>query len=169
MGRYIVSGLPPEAADGATAFTPALVRHAAGGWYAYKAGVTGRPGNTSVPIQFMDSTRPSPDLGDEALQGTSSSMYAPDEIYPNQYWTLPEPAYWPGAGMPVVIPDNAGRNNGERNMIPVPAEDLRQTYIAQSARLAMGVNNARQRDVRQGVRQLIRWPNRNVGNGLPDG
>lgn len=168
MPRYAVSGVPPEAADlGSSAYTPNLTRMAASGAYAYKLLVRGYPGNREQPIQFMDSTRPSPDLGDEALAGTAKSTDAPNSIWPNIYWTYPEPDYWPGAGMPVQIYDPTRPQ--DTTMIPVPAEDYRQTYGMKAATLAMGVNNDRKNTVKQGIRQLIKWPGRNQGNGIPVG
>jgi hypothetical protein len=52
----------------------------------------------------------------------------------------------------------------DTTMIPVPATDLRSVYQARHANLAGGIDNQRQRAIKQAT-QFIRWPQRRQGNG----
>jgi hypothetical protein len=160
-----VTGLPPEAAAGQSAFTPHFTRLAASGAQAYKDGVTGHPGTTGIPAPTRD-TVPSPDRGDQILYGSSSSRLAPDMIWPNQYYARPEASYYPGAGMPVQI-YNPVRPQ-DTTMIPVPAVSLAGYYRQQSAALAAGVAPGGQKALREWPK-LIRWPQRRKGGGQPGG
>jgi hypothetical protein len=167
MPRYTTSGIPQHLAAGAelglSAFMPHFNRLAASGAQAYKGDVTGRPGTQAIRMRPSRSgIPPSPDPGDMALMGTSRSIDAPDAIWPNQYYVRPAANYWPGAGMPIQM-YNPVRPQ-DTTMIPVPATDLRSVYQARSAKLAGGIDNQRQFNLRQRT-ALIRWPKRKSGNG----
>jgi hypothetical protein len=163
MPRYEVTGIPPHiAAVGLSAFMPHYHRLAASGAQAYKGRVTGHPGTAAIRIHpSRQGIPPSPDPGDIAQMGTSRSSDAPDAIWPNLYYAQPD-NYWPGAGMPVQVYDPVRPQ--DTTMIPVPAVDLRGVYVARSATLAGGIDNARMRALKQAT-QFIRWPRRRWGNG----
>jgi hypothetical protein len=147
--RYSVPGVPPVAANGITAFTPAFIRHAASSAQAYKTVVRGYPGTRAIPMTARQDSQVSPDYGDLAQAGAARSSDAPDAIWPNQYYN----AYiqeTPGGVAPrpaVYSPQQPGRTT----LLPVPAEDGRGTYTQQSARLSY-------RAVLQRVRQLPWYP-----------
>jgi hypothetical protein len=156
--RYMTSGLPPEAANGHTAFMPHFNRLAASGAMAYKSL---RPGSGPAAYHYAPTrdTVPSPDLGDMAQYGTGASRYAPDGFWPNDYDAIPHPEFYPGAGMPIQV-YNPTRPQ-DTTMIPVPAVSLRAVLQANAANLAYGVNPGGQRVIRAIPRQLQRWRNRN--------
>lgn len=166
--RYETTGLPPEAAAGLSAFLPHFNRLAGSGAQQYKEAVRGYPGTRAIPIQFMDSTAPSPDPGDLALAGTARSSDAPDAIWPNIYWSGPTGRYRPGAGMPVQVYDPTAPEL--TTMIPVPAVSLRTTYLKRSARLSAAIDTERQKAMPNPAGRLMRrWSRRFRGNELPDG
>jgi hypothetical protein len=144
--RYSVPGVPPVAANGITAFSPAFVRHAASSAQSYKYALRGYPGTRGIPMEARSNTQISPDYGDLAQAGPARSSDAPDMIWPQQYYQsfaaeVPVPT-------PMVFdPQRPGRTT----VIPVPAEDGRATYQAKSARLAY-------RAILQRVRQLPAFP-----------
>ena len=163
MPRYRTTGLPPAAANGATAFAPHFNRLAGSGAMEYKAQVEGHPGTLGIPVEGSFLPVPSPDLGDIAQMGYSRSSDAPNMIYPNKYWATPEPAFWPGAGMPVQM-YNPVRPQ-DTTMIPVPATQV--FYRSQQ-----GLDGAQIQEVgglgaiNQAIRGMIgRWPNRTPGQG----
>lgn len=163
MPRYRTTGLPPAAANGATAFAPHFNRLAGSGAMEYKAQVEGHPGTLGIPVEGSFLPVPSPDLGDIAQMGYSRSTDAPNMIYPNKYWTTPEPAFWPGAGMPVQMYDPTRPQ--DTTMIPVPATQV--FYRSQQ-----GLDGAQIQEVgglgvvNQAIRGMIgRWPNRTPGQG----
>jgi hypothetical protein len=170
MPRYKTSGIPPHiAAVGLSAFMPNFTRLAASGAQAYKGQVTGHPGTARIGMNpSAQGVPPSPDPGDMALMGTSRSSDAPNAIWPNLYYGDPArqgpdgDRYYPGAGMPVQIYDPVRPQ--DTTMIPVPATDLRSVYQARHANLAGGVDNQRQRALKQAA-AFIRWPQRRQGNG----
>ena len=143
--RYSVPGVPPVAANGITAFTPAFVRHAASGAQSYKAVVRGYPGTRAIPIVPRTAgIPPSPDVGDLAQAGSARGSDAPDAIWPNQYYAAGI-LETPGGVAPrpaVYSPQQPGRTS----LLPVPAEDGRAAYQARSARLSYPavLNRARQ-------------------------
>lgn len=113
MKRYEVPGWPATV-QGHSAVTPNLTRMAASGAQQYKDGLTGQPGTQAIPILPVV---PSPDWGDKALAGRSTSGEAANFIFPNLYWARPQGQFWPGAGMPVSVNSD--------NLMPVPAADPR--------------------------------------------
>jgi hypothetical protein len=132
--RYSVPGVPPDPAKGISAFAPAFVRHAASGAQTYKYTVEGYPGTRAIPMSARVNAQISPDYGDLAQAGSSRSSDAPDAIWPNQYYqeTAQET---PGGRAPqpaVYSPQHPGLTT----LIPVPAEDGRARWQADSARLA---------------------------------
>src|SRR5215469_634110 len=168
MPRYTTSGLPPVTQRGPTAFLPHFNRMAASGAQQYKDGVTGLPGTAAMPIGNLGV--PSPDIGDFALSGRSTTADAPGAIWPNLYYVLPERNYRPGLLIQMYDPTAPELTT----MIPVPARSLRQDYIRHSATLSMGLTGtgtdpAGQKQIRQPVSNLIGWMRRAVGNGLPEG
>lgn len=164
MGRYQVTGLPPNAARGISAFMPHMNRMAASGAQEYKDGVHGYPGTRAIPIAMT--VPPSPDIGDAVLYGPTASRYAPNAIYPNLYWTLPERNYRPGLLVQMYDPTAPELTTH----IPVPAVSLRQQYLRKQANEAMGIRPSGAAQIRQPVSQLISWGRRRMsGNGLPNG
>ena len=166
MPRYTVSGLPPQAGVGLSAFMPHFNRLAASGAQQYKDGVTGLPGTAARRLTTINSV-PSPDLGDIAQMGLSRSSDAPDAFWPNQYWALPERNYRPGLLIQMYDPTAPQFTT----MIPVPAVSYRQAYIQQSAALSAGITpgGASPKQIRQPVSSIARWRNRRKGNGIPSG
>ena len=163
MPRYRTTGLPPAAANGATAFAPHFNRLAGSGAMQYKGQTVGQPGTQGIHIDGLGLPVPSPDLGDIVQMGYSRSSDAPSEIYPNLYYTYPEPAFWPGAGMPVQM-YNPVRPQ-DTTMIPVPANS--PFYRSQQ-----GLDGAEIQEVggpgaiMQAVRGRIGgWPRRSAGQG----
>jgi len=170
MPRYTVSGIPPHLANGSalglSAFLPHYNRLAASGAQAYKGQVTGRPGTLAIPVHPINTSVPSPDIGDIALMGLSRSSDAPDAFWPNLYYVTPAANYWPGAGMPVQMYDPVRPQ--DTTMIPVPATDLRGVYQARSATLAGGVAGQQSRfgkALNQPASMMVRWRQRRRGNG----
>lgn len=160
-----MTGLPPEAAAGASAFTPHFTRRAASGAQAYKQGVHGDPGVRGIPMAARRDI-PSPDAGDKVLYGQHSSADSPDAFWPDLYFTLPDPGFRPGAGMPVQMYDPVRPQ--DTTMIPVPAVSLERYYRAQSAVLSAGVAPGGKKALKDWPR-LVRWPQRRKGGGQPDG
>lgn len=162
MPRYRVSGLPPAAGRGMSAFFPNFNRLAASGAQQYKDMLTGHPGLPGIGIASAGT--PADTITAKALKGTASSSDAPWNIYPDQYWALPERNYRPGLQVQVydpVAPQNT-------TMIPVPATSLRQRHLRHSAALAGGVQGSSTRQVKLWPK-LIRWPGRSTGNGQASG
>jgi hypothetical protein len=165
MPRYRTTGLPPAAANGATAFAPHFNRLAGSGAMEYKAQVEGQPGTMGIPVAGSFLPVPSPDLGDIAQMGYSRSSDAPNMIYPNQYWTTPEPAFWPGAGMPIQMYDPVRPQ--DTTMIPVPAVNPVGYYRHNQDMDAAVVQEAGGMGA---ITQMIRgrlsgWPKRQAGQG----
>jgi hypothetical protein len=163
LPRYTTTGLPPAAANGLTAFAPHFNRLAGGGAQEYKAQVTGQPGTEGIHIEGLGLPAPSPDPGDIAQMGYSRSSDAPAVIYPNLYYADPEPAYWPGAGMPVQM-YNPVRPQ-DTTMIPVPA-------VSPFYRAQQGLDGAVIQEVgglgaiTQAIRGKISgWQSRTAGQG----
>lgn len=168
MPRYRVSGLPPTAGRGVSAFFPNLTRMAASGAQMYKGEVHGFPGTARIPISGLPFA-PQPDRGDIALMGLSRSSDAPPAFWPNLYYATPERNYRPGLLIQMYDPTAPELTT----MIPVPAVSLRQTYQLHSARLSMGLTGTGTdpqggRQIRQPVSGLVRWRRRRKGNGLPN-
>jgi hypothetical protein len=164
MGRYQVTGLPSAARVGLSAFMPHMNRLAASGAQQYKDGVTGRPGTVGIPIA-VQARGPAPDTTAIAQMGRSRSGDAPPEIYPNQYWVLPERNYRPGLLVQMQDPTAPWLTT----MVPVPAVSLRQAYQARSALLSGGVQPGGQKANNQPVSNLIAWAQRVTGNGQASG
>lgn len=166
MPRYAVTGLPPEAAIGLSAFFPHLNRMAASGAQQYKDGVSGYPGTKRIPVEPTRMLPPS-DINDVGLMGLSRSSDAPDAFWPNLYYVLPERNYRPGLLIQMYDPTAPELTT----MIPVPAVSNRQNRLRKSAALAMGITDggASTGQIRQPVSQLVTWWNRKRGNGLPSG
>lgn len=162
MGRYSVSGLPPAASRGTSAFFPNMNRLAASGAQQYKDGITGHPGSPGVAIQSQGLISPDKTAG--ALKGTADSSNAPWMFYPNKYWALPERNYRPGLQTQVYDPVSPQNTT----IIPVPATSLRQHHLRRSAELAAGVSPGGTRQVKLWPK-LISWRNRQTGNGTPSG
>lgn len=131
--RYSVPGVPPEPAKGITAFAPHFNRQAGGGAQSYKYAVTGRPGTRGIPVDARARNVESHYTG-QAMMGTARSSDAPDAIYPNQYYQgfIAEP---PG-GQEKTPRYYSPQFPGLTTLLPVPAEDGRAVYLAQSAALA---------------------------------
>ena len=140
MRFYTLPGWPARV-FGHSAAMPGFTRPPGSSW-AYKDGVTGRPGTQGIPVSPQI---PSPDWGDIAQMGLSRSGDAPNLIYPNQYWARPELGYWPGAGMPISYQSD--------NLMPVPATDPRSIPAPLQVPLAMRGN---QQITQPAV--LIQWP-----------
>lgn len=148
--RYTVPGVPPDAAKGITAFSPAFVRHAASSAQQYKEAVRGYPGTRGIPMSARRDTQISPDYGDLSMAGTARSSDAPDAIYPNQYYAAF--ADEPTGGTPGMVPRvYSPQYPGRTTLLPVPAEDGRVMWQARSARLAYSA-------VLQRVKQLPWFP-----------
>ena len=131
--RYQIPGVPPEAAKGITAFSPHFNRHAGSSAQEFKYAVEGYPGTRGIPVPARRETQISPDYGDLSTAGTSRSSDAPDAIYPNLYYQS-FIAEHPGGNSPQIRMYDPV-NPGLTTLLPVPAEDGRGTYTAQSARL----------------------------------
>jgi hypothetical protein len=159
MPRYTVSGLPPQAAAGHTAFMPHFNRLAASSAQQYKGQTEGQPGTRGIPVNTPQVLRGQ--AVSLALKGQAASSDAPNMIYPNQYFAYPEPGFWPGAGMPIQMYDPVRPQ--DTTMIPVPAEqyDYRgRSALNASVRQAVGG-----RAVLRQAKALLRWPNRGTGAG----
>lgn len=167
MPFYRVTGIPSQPpnpdvagpAAGVTAFLPHLNRMAASGAQAYKSLLPGSGPARYHPIFNMSGTVPSPDLGDIAQMGWARSTDAPNAWYPNDYDAIPEPEYWPGAGMPVQMYDPVRPQ--DTTMLPVPAVSFRAYWQRMQANLAYGVQPGGQRQIVAWPRQLQRWRPRN--------
>jgi len=165
--RYRVTGVPPEAPPGMTAYLPHFNRYAASGADKFKYLKPGSGPAAYRPISNMSATRPSPDLGDLTLAGTATSANAPDAIWPNDYDAIPHPQYWPGAGMPVQMYDPTAPEL--TTMIPVPAVNPSIALRANSASIAMGVSPGGRQAMSERPR-IPNWrPRRKRGNGIPSG
>ena len=158
MTRYEVSGLPPEAADGITAFTPGLTPYAGSGRQSYKYGLTGGPA-LGHQISTVSTAPGNGEILRLAYAGTSTSAMSPDSFWPDHYQVTGNRAELPGAGMPIQ------RYNPVRpqdtTMIPVPATSLRTLLLRYSAALAQGVSPGGQRDISAWARGLKQWRGRN--------
>lgn len=163
LPRYRVTGLPPVTQHGLSAFLPHYNRLAGSGAQQYKDGVTGHPGSPGVPLARQ--CDPAPDITSLAFKGQSSGTDAPWEIYPNQYYALPERNYRPG--LLIQMYDMTAPQN--TTMIPVPAVSGRQHWLRHSAALAGGVRAGSRRQVPLIPRGLSGWKPRSSGNGLPGG
>lgn len=135
---YVLPGVPEvRAGSGVSAFTPSYSWHAASGAIAYKYGIRDGPARAH-PINTED-TYFWPDVGDLATAGGARSTDAPDVFWTDDYnLTNYDPTGFverPGAGMPVATPDPSD-TPGWRSLLPVPAQDYRAQYQADSARLA---------------------------------
>lgn len=164
MPRYQTSGIPPSvAARGLSAFMPHYNRLAAGGAQQYKHNVHGYPGTLPVPVSGLTLPVPSPDFGDLALAGGARSTDAPDVIWPNKYWTDPDP-YWDRTGGTAQVQVYNPVAPWLTTMIPVPAVDLRGVYQARAAALSGGIATDRSAALKQ-ASNFLRWPRRRTGNG----
>lgn len=161
--RYQVTGLPPVTQKGLSAFLPHMNRLAGSGAQQYKDGVSGYPGTRSVPLTVQGRVTG----GNLALAqaGTARSSDAPETIWPNQYWALPERNYRPGLQVQVYNPVAPWLTT----MVPVPAVSLRQQYLRRSAELSAGVSPGGTAATNQPVSQLLAWAQRVTGNGQPNG
>lgn len=162
MPRYRTTGLPPAAANGLTAFAPHFNRLAGSGAMEYKAQVEGQPGTLGIPIEGLGLPVPSPDLGDIVLMGTARSSDAPDAVWPNLYYAYPEPAFWPGAGMPVQMYDPVRPQ--DTTMIPVPAGDPQRLRAMQGMDGAVIAEPGGRGAIKQAF-SFLRWPQRVAGQG----
>jgi hypothetical protein len=160
MPRYRTTGLPPAAANGATAFAPHFNRLAGSGAQEYKAQVEGQPGTRGVRIDGVGA--PSPDLGDLVMAGPARSSDAPGTIWPNSYFTCPEPSYWPGGGMPIQMYDPVRPQ--DTTMIPVPAGNIAYSRASQNMDAAVVQEAGGQGAIRQAF-SMMRWPGRQAGQG----
>lgn len=162
MGRYQVSGLPPVASRGLSAFFPNMTRSAGSGAQQYKDGLTGWPGTPAIGITPQGTVNP--DVTSLANKGTASSADAPWVICPGKYWALPERNYRPGLQIQMydpVAPQNT-------TMIPVPAVSYRQYYQRHAAGLAAGIAPSSGRQVKWPPR-LPKWPGGATGSGAGSG
>jgi hypothetical protein len=133
---------------GISAFMPHFNRPAASGAQSYKYGIQGGP--ALYHHAPTTDTAPSPDLGDLAQAGYARSTNAPDAWYIDDYNLTGNRAEYPGAGMPVILPDN-GDMASYRSLIPVPAGNLVIGQRRDSALLSVpGVLNR--------VKQIPWWP-----------
>lgn len=132
--RYQIPGVPPDPAKGITAFAPHFNRHAASGAQDYKYAVRGYPGTRAIGQEARVQTQISPDYGDLSSAGSARSSDAPDAIWPNQYYQdfIDEA---PGQNVPARNAVYSPQFPGRTTLIPVPAEDGRAAYLAQSALL----------------------------------
>lgn len=164
MPRYQVSGLPPQAGRGLSAFFPHFNRLAASGAQQYKDGVIGSPGTGGIPVTPQAIRLAAGDVTAVAAMGTASSAYAPWTIYPDLYYARPERNYRPGLLIQMYDPVRPQ----DTTMIPVPAVSLRQLYLRESAALAAGITPSGPRQVKW-LPKLIRWAGGRQGNGEPVG
>lgn len=159
--RYSVPGVPPDPAKGITAFAPHFNRHAASGAQSYKYAAVGYPGTRAIAQSARQDTQISPDYGDLAQAGTGRSSDAPDAIWPNQYYqTFIDEL--PGGNSPtpqVYSPQFPGLTT----LLPIPAEDGRATYLAESAKLSRAAVLNRAREVPVFAR--LYQPGRGTWNG----
>lgn len=132
--RYSVPGVDPEPAKGITAFAPQYAYPAGGGGQSYKYAVVGRPGTQGIPMTARVDTQMSPNLNDLATAGTARSSDAPDAIYPNQYYEG-YIAEFPGGPAPHIRIYNPTAP-GATTLLPIPADDGRGTYLANSAAMS---------------------------------
>jgi len=160
MPRYRVTGLPPAAANGATAFTPHFNRLAGSGAMEYKAQVEGQPGTEGRAVDMVQRA-PAGTPTAIATMGTARSSDAPDMFYPNQYYAYPEPGYWPGAGMPVQM-YNPVRPQ-DTTMIPVPANRI--FYRSQQGLDGAVIQEAGGPGAIKQAFALMRWAQRVPGQG----
>lgn len=163
MPRYRVTGLPPAAQSGLSAFFPYFTRLAGSGAQEYKDGLTGRPGQPGTPITMQ--AGPVADLTAMAQKGTHSSQDAPWKIYPGMYFALPERNYRPGLLVQMYDPTAPELTT----MIPVPAVSGRQHRIRKSAKESGGIAGSSRRQVPLIPRGLARWAGRSTGNGQAEG
>jgi hypothetical protein len=159
--RYYVTGLPPAAAAGHSAFVPHFNRLAASGAQRYKGQVSGQPGTMGIPIATQGHTADDTGAVAIALKGRAATSDAPAMIYPNQYFAYPEPEFWPGAGRPVQVYDPVRPQ--DTTMIPVPA--VRIDYRGNQALQAAYREQAGGQGALHAVRALVRWPQRRPGQG----
>jgi hypothetical protein len=165
MPRYQTTGIPPVMARlGLSAFMPHYTRLAASGAQVYKYGVTGHPGTARIPVTPRTAgIPPSPDPGDISQMGLSRGSDAPDAFWPNLYYMTTSPEFDSGGGTAKVQIYNTTRPQ-DTTMIPVPATDLRGLYQARTATLAGGIDNRREKALKQAM-SFARWGRRAVGNG----
>jgi hypothetical protein len=146
--RYAVPGVPAAPGMGISAFMPHFNRFAASSAQSYKYGIVGGPAQYHYAPTI--NTTPSPDAGDKAQMGYSRSTDAPDAHYRDDYDVTTNRAEYPGAGMPIVLPDN-GDMASYRSLMPVPAGNL---VIAQRRDTALLAAPA----VLNRVKQIPWWP-----------
>lgn len=165
MPRYRVSGLPPQASKGLSAFFPYFTRLAGGGAQQYKDGLTGRPGAPGVMVGSQG--QPAADRTALALKGTASTVDAPPFIFPSEYWARPQANYRPGLLVQMYDPTAPELTT----MIPVPAVSGRQHRLRKSAALSGGIQSggSSRRQVSAVARGLSVWKNRMTGNGQASG
>jgi hypothetical protein len=132
--RFSVPGVPPEPAKGITAFAPHANRHAGSGAQQFKQAVRGYPGTRAIPQAARRDSQISPDYGDLSQAGTSRSSDAPDAIWPNQYYQVR--ATEEAGGNAPSIQMYQPQFPGLTTTLPIPAEDGRNAWLAQSALLA---------------------------------
>ena len=132
--RYSIPGVPEQPARGITAFAPAFVRHAASGAQDYKYAVEGYPGTRAIRQSARSDTQISPDYGDLSSAGSARSSDAPDAIWPNLYYQN-RAIDWPGGPDYAATAVYSPQFPGKTTLIPVPAEDGRAAWLAQSATL----------------------------------
>ena len=167
MPFYRVTGIPDQPpnpdvagpAAGLSAFLPNLTRMAASGAVRYKYLLPGSGPAQRQDISNISATAPSPDVGDIAQMGWARSSDAPNATWFDQYMPLPEPQYYPGAGMPIQVYDPTRPQ--DTTMLPVPAVSYRALWQRMQANLAYGVQPGGQRQVTAWPRQLQRWRPRN--------
>lgn len=131
--RYQVPGVPAGPGMGISAFVPHFNRFAASSAQSYKYGIVGGP--ALFHATPTTDTTPSPDLGDIAQMGYARSSDSPDGYWINDYDVVVNRAERPGAGMPILTPDNAD-TPGMRSLIPVPAEPVGLVARSNQARLS---------------------------------
>ena len=131
--RYQTPGVPAGPGQGITAFMPHFNRPAASGAAQYKYGLTGGPA-VAHPIDMRD-VPPSPARGDLAMTGYARSADAPDAYWRDDYDFVAPRAEHPGAGMPILTPDNCD-TPGMRSLIPMPSGPTDVLARTGSARLS---------------------------------
>lgn len=105
--RYTVPGVPAQFS--ASAFTPNIVRQAAGGAQAYKSALTGQPGTQAIAAPYPEGISQAP-----TYVSISESRAMPPEWYPQLYYqtrltNLPPAAVYSDNGLPIPAVDPRGR------------------------------------------------------------
>jgi hypothetical protein len=176
--RYRVTGVPVDQAPmvhGATAFLPHYHRMAASGAQKYKyflpdVGLPGVNGPAqAIPMDGQQRNANTADGFTMVFMGTSTSQWAPDVFCQDNYNPVPEPSYWPGAGMPVQVYEPT--RPWMTTMIPVPAVNPALALRQQSAVLSAGVESqqdSKKRAMYDTPRTPSWLPRRRKGGGLPN-